>query len=546
MTNTFGSATTIFDFQTMNTLLQSGYHDNYTEAKKYFSTYHAKSYDDQYYVLEPDGNGGDIKLYDSSMMNNRFTRIETKVSVQVGNKTVSDKADIKDWFLKHNYSYFAIDQDPYKPRFYQDPTTQRNYLNISKGFKHKHFKPYNSYPDEIKQKVQLILAHIKGVWNSGDEKAYMYVLTWFAHALTSRKVQTALFLKSGEGTGKSIIIDFLIDHVIGRDLGLSTSSAKKLMQFNSHLQGKTLLVLEELPASSKSEWTSLSEVLRDLITSSTMEFEAKYENIKHMKNIISMIIITNNENTLKFGKDARRYFMPDISHDKTGNFPYFDELKTACDDPLVGECFYMMLKEHCEKYPDFNEACMPMTDQKLSMKARNITPILQYFKDEYIMKKRDIEKIKLSSEYSTFKEYCELNAVKACTSIQCFNKCLSSDIHLLSIKESTKSKTLHIFPLPHESLLEFYIKKGFWDERYDDFCVHAEEVKPVKDIEETTKLQEENTKLKAEIEKLKAENENLKKIIENANKRKKIKSKIIASPVFIGEEFSLDDGIEEL
>lgn len=532
--NVFGTATTVFNFQTMNSLIQSGLYDNFQSAKTYFSTYHAKSYYKDFYVFEPDGKEGNISLINDRQMDSIFSKIETEVIVTIGNKTMKEKFDLKKWFLKHNPTNLTLDQDPYNERFFQDPVTQRQYLNISKGFKHKVIKPYDSYADEIKEKVQFILRHIRDVWNSGNEEQYFYVLLWLSYALTSRKVETALYLKSGEGTGKSIVIEFFIEHVIGQELGLSTSNMGQLLRFNSQLIGKTLLVGEELASASKSEWTSLSDIIKDLITGKMIDFEAKYSNITHLKNIISLIMITNNENTLKFGKDARRYFFADISHDRVGDIAYFDELADYCNDPLVGECFYMYLREHCAKYPDFNEARMPMTAQKIAVKARNITPLLQYFKDMYVCRGKDVELTLLSNEYSSFKEYCELNALqwqKDHSTIQGFHTHIK-EIAIFNTKSmksnGLKSNVLHIQHVSHECMLKYYKSKHLWNDDYDVFYEDSDD-----NDDNSTSQTDLNTtvqRLNAQLEQLKKENELLKKENEDLKKAKKAKAKVAPKP----------------
>ena len=77
-------------------------------------------------------------------------------------------------------------------------------------------------------------------------------------------MKTCVFLKSGEGTGKSIILEFIIKHVIGEHLGLVSSKSSQLAGFNYQLLGKLIVVLEELPTGSKNEWFSLSDIIKKI------------------------------------------------------------------------------------------------------------------------------------------------------------------------------------------------------------------------------------------------------------------------------------------
>ena len=102
-------------------------------------------------------------------------------------------------------------------------------------------------------------------------------------------------------------------------------------------------------------------------------------------NILSVIIFTNNRNTIRFGKDVRRYMMCDVSHDFVGNTKYFYELSTALT-PEAGECFFMYLTERRKANLQFNEAKIPMTTAKLEVKDSNLSEVLRFVKKEYIKK----------------------------------------------------------------------------------------------------------------------------------------------------------------
>ena len=348
-------------------------------------------------------------------------------------------------------------------RFYQSKDTEQQYINLSKGFLHKNIKSYNSYSEETKLNVEIILNHIKNIWNSKNEINSNFCLDFLAHSLTGHKMNVALFLKSGEGTGKSVIVEFLINHVIGDALGLSTSRINQLMKFNSQLMGKLLVCLEELPTSSKSEWFSVSDYLKDLITGSKIDIEKKFADCIQTVNMMSLIIITNNENTIKFGKDARRYMMCDISHDMVGNTSYFNSLVKACNRE-TGEAFFMYLLERYETTKDFNPSQVPLTEAKREMKSRNLTPILEYVKNVYVASETGLRNPNLKHEM------IKVNDLKDCInskynlkmSTQAFNIALKSDIPETEVITYGASKASYIKPLSNDQLLKFYIKLKYY------------------------------------------------------------------------------------
>ena len=173
-------------------------------------------------------------------------------------------------------------------------------------------------------------------------------------------------------------------------LGLITSRAEQLFKFNAHLLGKVLLALEELPSGNKNVWFSISDYLKDLITGSKLDIEKKFQDMMQTVNLISLIIITNNENSIRFGKDIRRYMLCDISHDTVGNTEYFNRLDKACNKE-AGEALFMFFLERYEKTATWNPIEVPMTLAKLEMKEKNMSELLQFVKDKYVKKTRNTE-----------------------------------------------------------------------------------------------------------------------------------------------------------
>ena len=480
----FGNASKVFSVEKLLKLSEQDKTSkdfNFTETKKYFLTFFAKAMGDARYFYEPQEEGdGLIENMTSLQMDKIMKQIPViKYSSSEGEEAKAYKFDISKWFIEQHHTTFKISSDPRSSRFYESPKTGQKFLNLSKGFLFKNPKKFCEFPEKIRKNVQMINNHIINVWNSGNVDAGEYTLNWFSHALTGHKMETAIFLKSGEGTGKSIIIDFLIQKVIGSALGLSTSRAKQLMGFNAQLLGKVFVCLEELPASSKSEWFSISDFLKDLITGSSIDIEKKYSDIVQTTNLISLIIMTNNENTIKFGKDMRRYFLADISHDKVGSIEYFTELEKAMSKE-TGEAYYSWLVERYEATKNtFKCEAIPLTESKIEMKIKNLTPLLKFVKEQYLMNKTgifDAEKKHKKLELSHLKSLINLAENKEIfKSTQSINSAIASDLPIVKTVEYGKGKTLHIEPIDFQTLMDFYIKKGFWSDKYDKFNAGEEE-----------------------------------------------------------------------
>ena len=89
-------------------------------------------------------------------------------------------------------------------------------------------------------------------------------------------MRTCLYLTSVKGIGKSIIIKFLAEQVLGNELVYTTSDVTSLVgRFNAPLVGRVLFVLKEAPCASAYDWRILENRLKNYITESMISIERK-------------------------------------------------------------------------------------------------------------------------------------------------------------------------------------------------------------------------------------------------------------------------------
>jgi len=489
----FGKEKKVFSLFTYNCLLSlCKCERDYTfeRVKKYFLSYYAKSLGGSYYYYEPQEDGTYTILNITSREMDLIFRQFKVVYYHEEDKRQASKFSLKDFMTQDVYLTLVVNADPRQPMFYESKVTEQWFINLSKGFLHKELVEYKSFEIKIRRKVKLILKHIKDVWNSGNEEAYEYVLNWLSCALTGHKQETALFLKSGEGTGKSMIIEFINEFVIGRDLGMSTTRAGQLMKFNSQLLGKIFLCLEELPSQSKHEWFSISDFLKDLITGKQMEIEKKFKDSITTVNNISLVVLTNNENSIKFGNEIRRYFMCDISHDKVGKFDYYNTLSRACTNKEVGYAMFCYLSERYEKIKDtFKCNVMPITLSKIEMKTRNLSDLQLYFKNKYVMLSKGDEKLFI-------KNLVEENNFGQHATVQNLKKRIEHELNGIKIIKDAHTRQ-HYLSFTHEEIFNYFKKKEYLSE---------EEIETIEVKEGRTSYLSENEKieiLEKKIKKLK-------------------------------------------
>lgn len=176
----------------------------------------------------------------------------------------------------------------------------------------------------------LILAHINEIWCSGNDEAYQYIMNWLARIFQypGEQGETAIVLRSGEGTGKNMIADILVD-AFGPHGATFTKSGDITGRFTDHLATCVFVFLNE------AVWggDKLSEgTLKALITDKTIQYEKKYMPKFAVKNCLHLMMASNNDWVAPVGIDDRRYFYLDVSEARKNDQEYFGRLKEEIDN----------------------------------------------------------------------------------------------------------------------------------------------------------------------------------------------------------------------
>jgi len=218
--------------------------------------------------------------------------------------------------------------------FAPDGEIPENFLNIWQGF---------SVEPNQKGSCQLFLDHIK--WNvcSGDDELFAWVMAWLAQMIQKPgdKPGTAVVLRGGQGVGKSIV-----GKIIGRlfaEHHVIVSRASHITgKFNKHLSQCLLLQAEEAfwAGSKEAEGT-----LKDLITGEVQLLEGKGVDAIPVRNVLRLLVTTNNEWAVPAGMQERRFAVFDVSKARQQDAKYF---KSIFHEMEIGG--YAALLYHLQNY----------------------------------------------------------------------------------------------------------------------------------------------------------------------------------------------------
>ena len=341
-----------------------------------------------------------------------------------------------------------------------------NKLNLCQQFKHEP-KPYETFDTKTKEGVDTMLNYMKEVLCSDSVPQYEYLVKWFANMAKGKKNDSILYLKGGQGIGKSTVTQFMMNHVIGRPLSLETGAESLISKFNIELGGKLLVVFEELEHLSTNEWNSMSTKLKRYSTSDTIMLESKGEKRFESSNINNYMILSNHD-CIK-DDDGRRVYILDVSPKYKGNLVYFGKIRDQCFNDKVGEAFFSYLHE--VDTTNFYAQRFPMTQSKLDAFAKRLHPIEQYLKDEYVLTKKSLDN-SVQNIFDEYKLYCEDNGIRNTSNKIDFNKKMV-ELGFNHYKSSFKGKSSNKYKIDIKDL-DNVAKIGHWVHTLDEYVEKCE------------------------------------------------------------------------
>ena len=438
---------------------------------------------------------------------------------------------IPEWFYKEDDTRYYIDCDPLRDSLFVQKG--QNFINLFPRFPHERI-PYKTYSDDVKEKVEFIINHIRRVICSDKEDQLKYVMCWFARVCSGYKNNSILYWTDAEGTGKSSVIDFFKTYVLGNNLVYTDDNPGALTHWNEMLQGKVLVAFEEISAQNNGHYHCITKAIKHISTSKTIMKRQRYKDTIEIKNTSNVIIISN-ERPLK---TYRSIMACDLCSEKAGNYQYFDTFHKYMKGERVGEAFYNFLREWDEKYgKDFEDFKIPRTNTGDDMIIEHLISSYQFLKDHFLHEGKGIEKVNLRSLYQDYVWYMEGKKKKP-VQITTFRKDLRAvGIKLGNPENTTKivgekkvKTTVRRFNYSYDDIYMLYDKKRFIHEtdelpRPDGYPKKVPKKKE-RFIASGPSLEIE--RLLALVEKLKAKNKKLKKKLKTKNKNHKKKAIILS------------------
>ena len=482
----------------------------------------------QYFVPLKDGNiavfeDGKYTLKDDSTVKkvyfNRMPKYES--SAEDGGK---NSFDFSKWFFNKYTGIRSITYELTKDVFYEDK------MNMCPRMKHQYIK-FEEFNKKVRTKVKVMLNYIKEVLASGRDDTNTYLLQLLAHMIKGNKNDSILYLKSKQGFGKSTLLEFIRQYVVGEDLALETGSGPILSNFNAILGGKLFVYFEELETFSISQWMSVSSRLKRYATSNTITLEDKNVKAYTATNIMNIIIASNNDAVVD--DDGRRYFILDIATHRQvipncdnprneENIKFWSDVRSCFNDE-VGHAFYCYLME--VDTTNYRPQNFPTTQSKLDSYAKRMDSHENFLKYNYVLNRSEL-KTSLGELYEEYVSYCRGSGIsKPYSKVDLGKKLREIGIEpyksndKLKIKMSAKelAQIAKNHNWVHE-VDEYYDKESKKKDKQDfldpsglDACLTCEEVDNEEILKKLTDKEKEVQDLNEQFEKMRLEFEAYKK-----------------------------------
>jgi DNA polymerase III delta prime subunit len=329
--------------------------------------------------------------------------------------------------IEHPNDFPLYNKLVFKPRDHKLKRLERNTFSGFEAQKYDSHPIYNDNLNQVPNNLRPLLFHIKNVLANGDEKIYSYIMSWFAQVIKTPWKPTDIFMlfQGNQGSGKTMMSDFLVKHIFGRHLSVSTSGIKSLTQrFNGAVRGKLFICCNELTTieSGKGAFNSAFDTMKNLITDRLIQIEHKGLEHIQIDNLCNFMGTTNHMFTAKLEKGDRRYACFQVNNEYVGNWDYFNKLGDSLNQE-TGDMFYTYLFNYPkEKMLDLRKIPQTQLREQLINNSKNnveqfVDELMEDFVDVDDRQWIDKEEMKISSQalYQVYLNWSAKNGEMTCS-----------------------------------------------------------------------------------------------------------------------------------
>ncbi len=322
-----------------------------------------------------------------------------------------------------------------------------NLFNISTPLHIETIENDNTYDENF---LEDWIKFVKEIICNDEQEHYDFIINYMKNIFLKKRNYTALLLFSEkEGTGKNFFINF-IEQIIGKSK-VETGALTEIVNPQVDLSKKLLILINELSVVSQ-EKRGIFDKMKDLITGTNYKINQKFLQPKTIELNTSLILTSNNENSLIINKFDRRYSILNVSDKRCQDRKYFSIL----DKKYNNENGYKNIFNYVINYKinvDTNIALI--TDQKKYMveKQDSIASYINDIKNNMWVAFKNLQNRTLISGLDLYEDYKNWQKVNPytflCKNAEFLNK-IKDYGDVFEYKRTSKSR-VYIFLLVNEN-----------------------------------------------------------------------------------------------
>lgn len=212
------------------------------------------------------------------------------------------------------------------------------------------------------------IKHIKEVIANNNEDYANYIIKWHAAIVKFPDIPVGVVLAviGRQGAGKSYLADIL-QKLLGDHLcqvcmnGIDGITGN----WNDHIVGKKLIVLEELKAGARKDLMEKFNNIKALITQKRIGIRKRNATDFMVDNITAIIQYSNNWNSIHIESDDRRYACFEASSKYIGDDKYFDNLyETTSTGEAINHIYTYLMNQDIKSIKEIQGKNIPITELK--------------------------------------------------------------------------------------------------------------------------------------------------------------------------------------
>jgi hypothetical protein len=205
---------------------------------------------------------------------------------------------------------------------------------------------------------------------SGNSQYIDYVLAWMAAGVQrpDQQAEVALVLKGSRGVGKGVFAAGY-GSLFGRHYLHIAQNRHLVGNFNAHLQDAVVVFADEAFGADDKQ---AEGVLKMLITETSIPIERKFRDVTIAKNVIHLLIASNNDWVIPAGMDERRFFVLQVGDTHRQDHKYFAAIQHQLAHGGREAMLYDLLEYDISAV---NLRSVPDTEALFEQKVRSMSPL---------------------------------------------------------------------------------------------------------------------------------------------------------------------------